>query len=181
MPLLRRLDWTGLITLAAFLGSLEYVLEEGARKDWFNDQTIAELQHRRRWSSAIAFFWRALTAAEPIVDLRAFADRNFATGSLFSFVLGVGLYGLVFLLPIFLARVRGYDALEIGDTMFVTGVFMMLTAPIAGGLAPEVDPRMHDRHRPRALRALLLRAGAGHQGLGVLGAVRRPGAARLRH
>ena len=66
--------------------------------------------------------------------MRAFADRNFWTGSLFSFVLGVGLYGLVFLLPIFLARVRGYDALEIGDTVFVAGAFMMLAAPIAGGL-----------------------------------------------
>jgi DHA2 family multidrug resistance protein len=139
--LLRRVDWTGLITLAAFLGSLEYVLEEGAGKDWFNDPVIVNFSIVAL-VSAVAFFWRAFTAKEPIVDMRAFADRNFWTGSLFSFVLGVGLYGLVFLLPIFLARVRGYDAQEIGDTVFVTGAFMMLAAPIVGGLSPKVDPRV---------------------------------------
>jgi MFS transporter, DHA2 family, multidrug resistance protein len=141
LSLLRRVDWAGLATLAAFLGSLEYVLEEGAGKDWFNDQTITSFSIVA-FVSAIAFFWRALTSDEPIVDIRAFADRNFWTGSLFSFVLGVGLYGLVFLLPIFLARVRGYDAAEIGDTVFVAGVFMMLAAPVAGGLAAKVDPRI---------------------------------------
>ena len=141
LTLLRRVDWTGLVTLATFLGSLEYVLEEGAGKDWFNSETITRFSIVA-FLSALAFFWRALTAEEPIVDIRAFADRNFWTGSLFSFVLGVGLYGLVFLLPIFLARVRGYDALEIGDTVFVVGAFMMLAAPIVGALSPKVDPRL---------------------------------------
>ena len=141
LSLLRRVDWTGLITLAAFLGSLEYVLEEGAGKDWFNDQTITSFSIVAI-VSGIAFFWRALTAAEPIVDIGAFADRNFWTGSLFSFVLGVGLYGLTFLLPIFLARVRGYDAMEIGDTVYVAGAFMMLAAPLVGTLAQKVDPRL---------------------------------------
>src|SRR5665213_342792 len=92
-------------------------------------------------AAGIGFFYRALTAREPIVDIKAFADRNFAAGSLFSFVLGVGLYGLVFLYPIFLARVRGYDSLEIGNTMYVSGAFMMITAPIAGTLAQKMDPR----------------------------------------
>ena len=138
--LLKRLDWIGLGTLAAFLGSLEYVLEEGAGNDWFADRTIL-LAAIVSVVAGVAFFWRTLTAAEPIVELRAFADRNFATGSLFSFVLGVGLYGLVFLFPVFLARVRGYDSLEIGNTMFVSGAFMMITAPIAGTLAQKVDPR----------------------------------------
>ncbi len=141
LSLLRRIDWTGLITLAAFLGSLEYVLEEGAGKDWFNDQTITNFSIVAV-ASGVAFFWRAFTAKEPIVDMWAFADRNFWTGSLFSFVLGVGLYGLTFLLPIFLAGVRGYDAMDIGNTVYVAGAFMMLAAPIVGGLAPKVDPRI---------------------------------------
>ena len=138
--LLRRLDWLGLASLAVFLGSLEYVLEEGAGNDWFQDRTIATVA-LIAVAGGIAFFARALMAKEPIVDIRAFADRNFATGSLFSFALGVGLYGLVFLYPIFLARVRGYDSLQIGNTMFVSGAFMMLTAPIAGTLAQKMDPR----------------------------------------
>ena len=139
--LLRHFDWPGLITLAAFLGSLEYVLEEGSSKDWFADESIALFAVVTVVSGA-AFFWRAFTAKEPIVDIKAFADRNFAVGSLFSFVLGVGLYGLVYLFPVFLARVRGYDSLEIGNTMFVAGAFMMLTAPIAGTLAQRMDPRL---------------------------------------
>jgi DHA2 family multidrug resistance protein len=138
--LLRRLDWIGLASLAAFLGSLEYVLEEGAGNDWFQDRTIA-IVAVVAVLAGVAFFARALTAEEPIVDIKAFADRNFATGSLFSFALGIGLYGLVFLYPIFLARVRGYDSLQIGNTMFVSGAFMMLTAPIAGTLAQKMDPR----------------------------------------
>ena len=55
--------------------------------------------------------------------------RNFAFGSLFSFILGIGLYGSVYLVPLFLGRVRGYDSLQIGETMFVTGAAMFLSAP----------------------------------------------------
>ncbi len=75
---------------------------------------------------AIVFFWRAFTANEPIVELRAFSNRNFAFGSAFSFVMGIGLYGLTYLYPVYLAQVRGYDAMMIGETMFVTGVAMFL-------------------------------------------------------
>ncbi len=141
LKLLDHFDYFGLATLAAFLGSLEYVLEEGAANDWFQDETIAILAVVTV-VAGIGFFWRVLTAKEPIVDVRAFNNRNFATGSLFSFMLGVGLYGLVYLYPVYLARVRGYDSLQIGETMFVTGIFMMITAPIAGNLAQKLDPRV---------------------------------------
>ena len=82
------------------------------------------------------------TARQPIVDLRAFADRNFALGSMFSFVLGIGLYGLTYLYPLYLARIRGYDALMIGETMFVSGIAMFVCAPIVGRLMDKVDPRL---------------------------------------
>ena len=126
--------------MAGFLGALEYVLEEGPRNDWFGDDTVLLLA----WVSglsAIVFFARVLTARAPIVDLRAFEDRNFALGSLFSFVLGIGLYGLTYLYPLYLAQIRGYNALMIGETMFVSGLAMFLTAPIAGRLMTKVDPR----------------------------------------
>ena len=67
----------------------------------------------------------------PVVDLRAFSNANFAFGSLFSFVMGVGLYGLTYLYPLYLGRIRGYDSLMIGETMFVSGAAMFLTAPVA--------------------------------------------------
>ncbi|MGE0004568.1 MAG: DHA2 family efflux MFS transporter permease subunit [Parvibaculaceae bacterium] len=138
--LLRKFDYIGLVTLAAFLGGLEYVLEEGPQNDWFADEAIFCLAIVSA-AGCVLFFWRAFTAEEPVVDLRTFADRNFATGSLFSFMIGVGLYGLVYLYPVFLARVRGYDSLQIGETMFVTGMFQMMTAPFAGQLAQRFDSR----------------------------------------
>ena len=138
--LLNNFDWIGLLSMAGFLGALEYVLEEGPRNDWFGDQSVLLLA----WVSglsAIIFFARVLTAREPIVDLRAFSNRNFALGSLFSFVVGIGLYGLTYLYPVYLAQIRGYNALMIGETMFVSGVVMFLTAPIAGRLMGKIDPR----------------------------------------
>jgi MFS transporter, DHA2 family, multidrug resistance protein len=137
----RNFDLPGLALMALFLGALEYVLEEGDRWDWFQDETIA-------WCGVISavagtlFFWRMLTRRDPLVELRAFANVNFAFGSLFSFVLGLGLYGSVYLVPLFLGRVRGYDSLQIGETMFVTGAAMFLSAPIAGQLARVLDLRV---------------------------------------
>ncbi|MGH6684328.1 MAG: DHA2 family efflux MFS transporter permease subunit, partial [Pseudolabrys sp.] len=138
--LLQNFDWWGLASMIGFLGALEYVLEEGPRKDWFDDNTIVMLAIVSALS-AIVFFARVLTARVPIVDLSAFLNRNFAVGSLFSFVLGVGLYGLTYLYPVYLAQVRGYDALMIGQTMFVSGLAMFATAPFAGQFSQKYDPR----------------------------------------
>jgi DHA2 family multidrug resistance protein len=138
--LLNHFDWTGLITMAGFLGALEYVLEEGPRKDWFEEDAVFYAAIVSA-ISAVAFFWRAFTAKTPIVDLRAFSDRNFAVGSMFSFVLGIGLYGLTYLYPVYLAQVRGYNALMIGETLFVSGLVMFASAPIVGRLAAKYDPR----------------------------------------
>ena len=92
-------DWVGLISMALFLGALEYVLEDGPRYDWFDDPTIT-LMAVISAASAVIFLIRVLTARNPIVDLQAFRDRNFALGSVFSFVLGIGLYGLTYLYPL---------------------------------------------------------------------------------
>src|SRR3981189_2639902 len=138
--LLDRFDWWGLIAMAGFLGSLEYVLEEGAQYEWLQDTSVAVCA-TVCGISAIAFFYRVLTAEEPIVDIRAFADRNFGIGCLLSFCIGIGLYGLTYMYPRYLAEVRGYSALMIGETMFVSGITMFLTAPIVGRLMVKVDMR----------------------------------------
>jgi MFS transporter, DHA2 family, multidrug resistance protein len=78
----------------------------------------------------------------PVVDLRAFSNKNFALGSLFSFVMGIGLYGLTYIYPVYLGRIRGYDSLMIGETMFVSGLSMFFTAPLAGFLAGRIDLRL---------------------------------------
>jgi DHA2 family multidrug resistance protein len=141
LSLFKHFDWWGLIFMAGFLGALEYVLEEGTRYDWFNDQTITLLAVLSAVSAA-AFFARVLTARVPIVDLKAYTNRNFALGSLFSFVLGIGLYGLTYLFPLYLEEIRGDNALMVGETLFVSGVAMFLTAPVVGRLSGKVDPRV---------------------------------------
>src|SRR3954452_24918405 len=138
--LLEYFDWWGLLFMAGFLGSLEYVLEEGPQYEWLQDTSVA-IFAAICFVSAIAFFYRVLTAAEPIVDIRTFTDRNFGIGCLISFCIGIGLYGLTYMYPRYLAEVRGYSALMIGETMFVSGITMFLTAPIVGRLMVKVDMR----------------------------------------
>jgi DHA2 family multidrug resistance protein len=139
--LLRGFDLTGLVLMALFLGCLEYALEEGARWDWLADATI----RGTIVISAVAaglFFWRVFTYRQPIVDLRAFANRNFAVGSFYTFVIGTGLYGATYLIPLFLAQLRGYDALQIGETVVVTGLAQMVLSPFTTYIARHLDLRI---------------------------------------
>ncbi|MGY3368424.1 hypothetical protein ACVWZL_005549 [Bradyrhizobium sp. GM2.4] len=129
-----------MLFMAGFLGTLEYVLEEGPQYEWMQDPSVAICA----WIcgiSAIAFFWRVFTAAEPIVNLRTFSNRNFAIGCVLQFCIGIGLYGLTYIYPRYLAEVRGYSALMIGETMFVSGITMFLIAPVVGRLMAKYDMR----------------------------------------
>ncbi len=139
--LLKKFDWWGLAGMAAFLGSLEYVLEEGPNNDWLQDESVFIFTIILA-VGAVLFFWRAFTREEPIVDLRAFTNVNFAFGSVFSFVLGIGLYGLTYIYPLYLGRIRGYNSLMIGEALFVSGLAMFMTAPVAGFLSNKIDPRI---------------------------------------
>ena len=140
LKLLRGADYPGMILMAAFLGCLEYTLEEGPRWDWFGDSTI-RLTGWIAILSGIAFVWRSLTYANPVVDLRALKSRNFALGSFFSFIAGVGIFATIYLTPLFLGRVRGFSAQEIGWTVFTTGVFQLLAIPVYTYCARRVDLR----------------------------------------
>jgi DHA2 family multidrug resistance protein len=140
LSLLRGADYLGMALMAVFLGCLEYTLEEGPRWDWFGDDTI----RLTAWISGIAgvaFVWRSLTYSEPIVDLRALNSRNFALGCFFSFVTGIGIFATIYLTPLFLGRVRGFSALEIGEAVFTTGIFQVCAIPFYTVLARRVDLR----------------------------------------
>src|ERR1700743_133211 len=133
-------DWLGIALIAAFLGCLEYTLEEGPRWNWMQDATI----RTTAWITAISgvlFVWRGLAAKLPVVDLRALKDRNFALGCLFSFVTGIGLFSSIYLTPLFLCRIEVYSALQIGEAVFSTGVFQILTIPVYARLAGRFDLR----------------------------------------
>jgi MFS transporter, DHA2 family, multidrug resistance protein len=138
--LLRGADYLGMVLMALFLGCLEYTLEEGPRWNWFGDPTI----RATAWVTGVAglgFLWRSLTFANPVVDLRALKSRNFALGCFFSFVTGVGIFATIYLTPLFLGRVRGFSALQIGLAVFSTGIFQVMSIPIYTFFARRIDLR----------------------------------------
>lgn len=138
--LLGHIDWLHAASLAVFLGGLQYVLEEGPRHQWFDDPGIAGVA----WVAGVAgmvFFERCLYSPRPIVRLGTFLRPGFLPASLLSFCIGFGIYTIVYLSPVFLARVRGFSSLDIGGTLWVAGAAMTLSAPLAAGLALRLDQR----------------------------------------
>ena len=141
LSLLKKGDYLGILLMSGFLGCLEYVLEEGPRKNWFGDHIIIACT----WVSAICgflFLVHALTADDPIVDLRALVVRNFGIGSLLSFITGIGIFVAVFLTPEFLAQVRGFSSLQIGIALLSVGVFQLLALGVYAAVARFVDMRL---------------------------------------
>lgn len=139
--LLKGFDVKGISLVALFLGSLQYILEEGPGDDWFEDTTITLLVIGCTLAG-LAFVWHELTTRAPIVNLRAFANRNFTLGCVYSFIIGIGLYGSVYVIPLFLAQVKGYNSLQIGELIMVTGVFQFISAPLAGAASKKMDLRL---------------------------------------
>jgi DHA2 family multidrug resistance protein len=139
--LLRAFDLPGLILMSLFLGCLEYTLEEGERWDWFADATIRGAAIVSAISACL-FFWRVLTYRQPIIDLRAYRIRNFAMGSFFTFIVGIGLYCGTYIVPLFLAEVRGFSSLQIGMTVVVTGFGSLMASPFTTYIARKLDLRI---------------------------------------
>jgi len=141
LSLLRHFDLCGLVLMALFLGCLQYALEEGPRWDWLADGSIRAAVVVSSIAAAF-FFWRVLTYHQPIVDLRAFTNRNFTLGSFYTFVVGTGMYSTTYLIPLFLAQVRGFSSLQIGETVVVAGLAQMAMSPFAAPLARKMDLRL---------------------------------------
>jgi len=153
--LLKRIDFRGILYIVVFLGSLEFVLEEGVREEWFESREIVFFSLVAA-ASGIAMFYRELTIEHPVVDLWAFRNRNFAMGCLFSFILGIGLYSIIYVMPIYLATVKGLNSLQIGQYIMVTGLFQFASVFVAGRIAKKLGP------------CLTLALGLGGFGLGTL-------------
>ena len=128
LSLLKGADYLGIALMAVGLGTLEYTLEEGTRWNWFDDQTIRTTAFTAAISLAL-FGWRSLVVENPVVDLRAFGNRNFAIGCALSFITGVGIFTTIYLTPLFLGYTRGYSAFQIGAAIFSTGVASLLGTP----------------------------------------------------
>lgn len=141
LSLIRNIDILGLAAMALFLGAFEYVFEEGPAAGWFEDDHLVTWMLLCTLAGAV-FFWRAFTRANPVVDLNVFRDRNFAAGSIVATIVGFGLFGSVYLTPLFLGGVRNYNALQIGQIMSIGGFAMFVAGPISGGLVRRIDPRI---------------------------------------
>ena len=137
---LATLDGYSLALLAVSLASLEVGLKEAPHAGWLSPLCL--LLFLSSAATATAFAFRTLEARHPVVELSTLKNRSFAIGCALSFCLGVGLFGSVYLMPVFLAYVRGHDAFEIGTIMLVTGVAQLVTAPIAGTMESRFDPRL---------------------------------------
>ncbi|MCW6506589.1 MDR family MFS transporter [Lichenifustis flavocetrariae] len=137
---LARLDAGALALLAVALASLEIGLKQAPQSGWGSLTVLGLLA--ASVASLAALVRRTLAGPSPLIDFAILRDRSFAIGCLLSFVLGIGLFGTIYLMPVFLALVRGEDPLEIGKIMLVTGVAQLLTAPVAIALERRIDGRI---------------------------------------
>jgi DHA2 family multidrug resistance protein len=137
---LKRLDGLTLLLFTVFLAGLQWCLNEGPRYHWQGAYIWALMA-----ISAIALIWgvhRSLSVAHPFVHLNRFRQRGFGLGCALSFVLGVGLYGSVYLLSLFLGLVRGHTPLVIGEILMVSGAAQLLTTPVAAWAETKANAKL---------------------------------------
>ena len=137
---LTKLDGLSLVLLAVSLASLMIGLKEAPQRGWLSPVCLGLLSASA--AGHAIFVRRTLRAAHPVVQLSTLKRRSFAAGCGLSFCLGVGLFGSVYLMPVYLAFVRRHDAFEIGTIMLVTGVAQLVTAPLAAMLESRIGARL---------------------------------------
>jgi MFS transporter, DHA2 family, multidrug resistance protein len=141
LELLRQGDWAGIVTMAIGLSALQTVLEEGNKDDWFGSPFIVRLSVIAAIALAL-FFWIELTSKKPLLNLRLLGRRNFGFGVLANFLMGVALYGSVFILPQYLARIQGYNSEQIGMVLAWTGLPQLVLIPLVPRLMKRFDARL---------------------------------------
>ncbi|MFI8747729.1 MDR family MFS transporter [Pseudomonas sp. NPDC077186] len=139
-PLLRTTDYAGILTLGLGLGCLQVFLEEGHRKDWLESQLIVGLGSVAL-ISLILFVILQLSKANPLINLGVLRERNFALAGIASLGLGVGLYGSIYVLPLYLAQIQGYNALQIGEVIMWMGLPQLALIPLVPKLMKVVSPK----------------------------------------
>jgi DHA2 family multidrug resistance protein len=134
-------DWTGIATMAIGLSALQTVLEEGNKDDWFGSPFILRLSVVA--AIALSFFaWIELRSSHPLLNLRLMLRRNFGFGLFANFLLGVALYGSVFILPVYLSRIQGYNSEQIGMVLAWTGLPQLVLIPLVPRLMKRIDARI---------------------------------------
>jgi MFS transporter, DHA2 family, multidrug resistance protein len=137
----KNLDIAGIVLMCVGISSLQYVLEEGQRDDWFDSPLITVLTFTAG-TTLTAFVIRELTAIAPVVNLRVFRDKTFASATVIGGVMYAMLMGSLFLLPVFMQEVLGFDATQSGLTLMPRTIAMMLVTPFIGRLYNHVPPAL---------------------------------------
>ena len=136
-----KIDFPGLWLLIIGLGALQLMLEKGGQKDWFQSGFIVYLAAVSFIGMAL-FIWRELVAEKPAVDLRVLKNLPFASGTMLGGILGVGLYGSLFLLPLFLQQLLGYPAFDSGLVLMPRSLAMAVMMPVGGRLYNRLGPKV---------------------------------------
>ena len=129
--LMSEVDWAGIGLLAVSVGSLQYVLERGQEDDWFSSPVITTLAVTAVFGFFF-FIWRELTAKNPIVELRVLKNGNLRIGTILSFILGFGLYGSTFIIPLYTQSSLGWTAQQAGALMIPAALTTAFMMPIIG-------------------------------------------------
>jgi len=137
---LKKIDIIGIVTMAIGLGALEVVLEEGAREDWFETNYILYLSVIA-FMSLTVFIRSQLVTKYPLVSLVLFKNIDFAKACIAYFALGAGLFGSIYLVPLYLAQVHNYNALQIGLVLMWVGLPQLPLFPLIPKLIKKIDPR----------------------------------------
>jgi MFS transporter, DHA2 family, multidrug resistance protein len=139
--LLKKGDWWGIASMAIGLSCLQIVLEEGTRKDWFGSPLIVRLSIVSVFF-LVLFFAIELTRKQPFINLKLLRDRNFGLAAIVNVSLGVGLYGSLYVLPLYLAQIQKYNALQIGQVLVWAGIPQLFIIPFIPKLMQRIDVRL---------------------------------------
>lgn len=135
-----QVDWWGIVFLASFIGSLQFVLEHGQQDDWFNDNLIVLLSCVSVFG-LLAFIWRESTYKYPIVNLSVLKDSNLRIGTIMTFILGFGLYGSTLIIPIYTQSVLGWTATDAGLLLIPGSITTAIMMPFIGKMIQKGVPQ----------------------------------------
>jgi MFS transporter, DHA2 family, multidrug resistance protein len=136
-----KVDYAGLLLLAAGIGTLQTMLERGERLDWFESREVTTYAAISA-ISLVTFLWHELRTEHPVVDLRILKSRQLAVGVLFGLVLGVCLYATVFVLPVYLQNLQGFTAEQTGFVILPGALASAFTMGIMGRFQGKFDARL---------------------------------------
>ena len=134
-------DWTGIALLAIGLASFQTMLEEGQQDDWFSSHFIATMGFLA-FAGLVTFVWWELKVDNPAVDLRVLRHRSMIGGSLYSAILGMGIYGIMFAIPVFVQDYLHYTATQSGVLQVPGAIASAVTMILYGKLLSKYDPRL---------------------------------------